>query len=444
MKQYLTKTAWLILLLVATALLFAFSVAYGFYISAVVIAAAIAGEAWIIFRHMENSSRVLKQFIWSIRYSDFLTSYAQNDKNNNRIAPELAEAMEEAIVRHKQQLQEKESQLQYFQALANHIDLSILVFSADGKIEWLNYAAQLLTGLKKPEQLDDLSSFQAELPSRLRALRPGELSILQVTKRQDTIQLVLSSMVFVVLGRQLTVVSMKNIRSVLEDKEIEAWQKLIRVLTHEIMNSMTPIVSLSELLQGKLQTDIPLSAEEQQEVNQAITTIHKRSNGLLHFVDNYRKVTGIPAPNMQVVQVKELLEEFARLYGKHNPPLRVIYPPVHLQIIADKGQIEQVLINLIKNAFEATAGREDAEVCLSAGINTDGQTYMEVRDNGAGISPSVLERIFIPFFTTKPAGSGIGLSISRQIMHAHRGTLTATSTEEKGSRFVLSFPGRLN
>lgn len=439
MKKYLKKGAWVIISILVTSLIFAFLVAYGFYIAAFVAFCCIMGEGWYLFQHIEHNARTLRQFIWAVRYTDFLVSYGKEGKISDEISPELAEAMEEAMDEYRKKLQEKESQLQYFQALADHIDMSIVVYSSSGAIERINRAARLQTGLKNPLTLDDLAMFQPELPDRLRSLQPGNLSILPVKQGQETFQLALSGMTFVVLGRQLTVVSMKNIRTVLEDKELEAWQKLIRVLTHEIMNSMTPIVSLSELLKEKLQAEDILTDDEQEEINQAVTTIHKRSNGLLHFVENYRKVTGIPGPALQVVSINNLLEEVGQLYKNHSRELQITFPPVNLQIIADRNQIEQVLINLIKNAFEATTGQEFAQVELSAGISVTGQTFIQVSDNGPGISTAVLDRIFIPFFTTKPAGSGIGLSISRQIMHMHRGSLTVISEEGKGSRFILNF-----
>lgn len=439
MKLYLRKTARWIALLLVTCLAFAFLVAYGFYISATLVLGVIAGEVYYLFRYMENNSRIMMQFIWSVRYSDFLASYTSGKKSREDISPELAEAMDEAILEYKKHLQEKESQLQYFQALANHIDLSVIVYTAEGKVEWMNYAAQFLTGITSPETIDGLSTFHPELPARLRAIRPGDISILQVSKGNEHFQLALSGMSFVVLGKPLTVVSLKNIRSVLEDKETEAWQKLIRVLTHEIMNSMAPILSLSELLRDKFNPPKQFSGEEAEEVNKAIETIFRRSNGLLRFVENYRKVTGIPSPVMQVVPVNELLNEMQQLLASDTPGLQVVFPSSYLQIIADKPQIEQVLINLVKNAREAQREGAPPLIELSAGIDANGYVFIQVADNGKGIPPAVLERIFIPFFTSKPSGSGIGLSISRQIMQMHKGSLTATSKEGSGSRFILTF-----
>ena len=180
-------------------------------------------------------------------------------------------------------------------------------------------------------------------------------------------------MSFVVLNKPLTVVSMKNIRSVLENKETEAWQKLIRVLTHEIMNSMTPIVSLSELLKSK-QTSDPITDEEREEIHQAVDTIFRRSSGLVRFVENYRKVTGIPTPSPEIIPVDSLLDNVALLFREETDSIKVLPSSSHLQVIADKALIEQILINLIKNALDATQECENPRIELSAGINAEGKT----------------------------------------------------------------------
>lgn len=440
MKQYSKKAAGLILLLVTTCLVFAFLVTGKFYISAFVVMGVILIEVYYLFRLMGKSDRLFRQFIWSVRYSDFLSSGIPPANKPEALPQELIDAMEEALQHYKKNLQQKESQLQYFQALANHIDLSVLVYSSEtGKIEWMNQAARIQTGLNFAETVDDLAVYHPELPARLRILHPGELSILQVRRKEEYSQLILSAMSFVVLGKPLTVVSMKNIRSVLENKETEAWQKLIRVLTHEIMNSMTPIVSLSELLKNK-QVSGDNNEEDREEVNQAVDTIFRRSSGLVRFVENYRKVTGLPAPVVEIITVDSLLNSAAVLFKEKSDIVKILPVTSHLQIIADKAMIEQILINLIRNAVDATQNYSEPSIELSAGINAEGKTYIQVSDNGTGIPADVQERIFIPFFTTKPTGSGIGLSISRQIMHMHKGNLTVISEAGQGSRFLLTFP----
>lgn len=440
MRQSSKKAAALILLLLITCLVFAFLVAGKFYISALVVGVVLLIEAYSLFHLMGKSERLFRQFVWSIRYSDFLSSGITSSNTPDALPQELTDALADALQHYKKDLQQKESQLQYFQALANHIDLSVLVYSSEtGRIEWMNQAAKIQTGLNFAETVDDLAVYHPELPTRLHILHPGELSILQVRRKEEYSQLILSAMSFVVLGKTLTVVSMKNIRSVLENKETEAWQKLIRVLTHEIMNSMTPIVSLAELLKSK-QTSGDNNEEDREEINQAVDTIFRRSSGLVRFVENYRKVTGIPTPAVEIISVDSLLNSAGMLFKVQSDIVNILPITSHLQIIADKAMIEQILINLIRNALDATQDCREPRIELSAGINTEGKTYIQVSDNGTGIPADVQERIFIPFFTTKPDGSGIGLSISRQIMHMHKGSLTVISEAGQGSRFLLTFP----
>lgn len=440
MKQYSKKAAGLIFLQLISCLVFAFLVAEKFYISATVIGGVIALEVYYLLQMMGRNDKLFRQFIWSVRYSDFLTSGSLAKEAPDLLPPEMTEAVEEALRHYKKHLQQKEGQLQYFQALANHIDLSVFVYSPESEeIEWMNQAAQIQTGLNFAETIDDLAAYHPELPARLRSLNPGELSILQVRRQEEYYQLILSSMSFIVLNKPLKVVSMKNIRSVLENKETEAWQKLIRVLTHEIMNSMTPIVSLSELIKNK-QSFESNNEEDREEINQAIDTIYRRSSNLVRFVENYRKVTGIPTPVPEIIPVEGLLNSVCLLFKDKQEIIKVLPQTSYLQIIADKSLIEQILINLVKNALDATQDVPHPKIELSAGINTEGKTYLQVSDNGTGIPADVQERIFIPFFTTKPSGSGIGLSISRQIMHIHRGNLTVVSETGQGSRFLLTFP----
>ena len=426
-------------LLLATSVTFGLLVAFQFYISAIVTFALILFEGYYLFHIKERNDRLFKQFIWSIRYSDFLASGTPLQKQNDKIPQDMVKVMEEALQHYKKHLQEKESQLQYFQALANHIDLSVLVNSATGQVERMNQLFKIQTGLNFAETIDDLATYHPELPARLRTLHPGELSILQVRRKDEYSQLILSAISFVVLGKPLTVVSMKNIRSVLENKETEAWQKLIRVLTHEIMNSMTPIVSLSELLRNKCMDEPGVDTEDREEINQAVETIFRRSSGLVRFVESYRKVTGIPMPIPEIIPVNHFLDNISLLFKDQKDKIKIVPATAHLQVIADKGLIEQVLINLVKNALDATRHCLRPQIELSAGINEEGKTFIRVSDNGTGIPVEVQERIFIPFFTTKPSGSGIGLSISRQIMHMHKGDLSVLSENGQGSRFFVTF-----
>ena len=242
-------------------------------------------------------------------------------------------------------------------------------------------------------------------------------------------------MEFTIQGRQLIIASMKNIHSALDSQETEAWQKLIRVLTHEIMNSITPIISLTELLSRQIEE---LKGDEgtKSEILQMLQTISRRGNGLVHFVGNYREVSHLPQPLLKPHTAQDILQDTLQLMQSERNDLQLSLPRNSLCIIADKAQIEQILINLIKNARE----NEAEHIVLSAGTTATDHPYLRVADDGTGIEPDVLERIFIPFFTTKPSGSGIGLTISRQIMHQHNGNITVSSHLGEGSTFTLLFP----
>ena len=215
----------------------------------------------------------------------------------------------------------------------------------------------------------------------------------------------------------------------MEANEIESWQKLIRVMGHEIMNSITPIISLSETLSTR--------EVEYSRMQQGMQVIHKRSKGLLEFVENYRRITRIPAPVKEKVTLAELFNGIAELIP--NDYISFAQPATQISIKADRTQIEQVLINIIKNAIEACAEVPYPQIQVKSSVSETGTVSITVSDNGPGILPNVLDKIFIPFFTTKENGSGIGLSLCKQIMHLHGGNITARSTPEQGSEFTLFF-----
>ena len=242
---------------------------------------------------------------------------------------------------------------------------------------------------------------------------------------------------FVTLGKEQQIISLKNIHSVLERNEMEAWQKLIRVLTHEIMNSITPIISLSETLSER---GIPklLGEKEYSIMLQAMQTIHRRSKGLLEFVENYRRLTRIPTPVCTKVSITELCMDLKKLFPEEYIHFEI--PSSDLTLYIDRAQIEQVLINLLKNAREACGRQSDKDIRVEVIISPAGNKLLTVSDNGEGILPDVLDKIFVPFFTTKTSGSGIGLSLCKQIMTLHEGSINVKSESGKGSKFILTFP----
>jgi Signal transduction histidine kinase regulating C4-dicarboxylate transport system len=218
---------------------------------------------------------------------------------------------------------------------------------------------------------------------------------------------------------------------------MEAWQKLIRVLTHEIMNSITPIISLSDTLSCNIQNK-EWAEENLLLLNQGLQTIHRRSKGLLNFVENYRKLTRIPSPILSPISISDLLNNIKKLYS-NLPIIYNIEDPNHILLI-DRIQIEQVLINLIKNATEACSDQPLPQIKISTFFLPDSKLFtLTISDNGCGILPEVIDKIFVPFFTTKPTGSGIGLSLCKQIINLHGGKITVESKANKGTTFTLKF-----
>ncbi|UCH20347.1 MAG: hypothetical protein JSU83_17590 [Deltaproteobacteria bacterium] len=272
--------------------------------------------------------------------------------------------------------------------------------------------------------------------------------MVKLQQGDDLLQLSIYATGFILRKQQLMLVAMQNIQNELEEKEMKSWQNLIRVLTHEIMNSITPIASLSSTAYGLLKNNQECEAPESMneiigDVRDAVNTIEKRSKGLLDFIENYRKLTRIPKPDFRIVQVKDLFERVGNLMKdqlEHQAiDFTIQVDPESLEITADWALIEQVLINMCKNSVEAVQGIRNPKIALTAGTDGLGNPVIKVIDNGKGISEEVAEKIFIPFFTTKPQGSGIGLSLSRQIMRLHKGTLSVTSKPGVETTFVLRF-----
>lgn len=239
------------------------------------------------------------------------------------------------------------------------------------------------------------------------------------------------------MNKALSAFRSRLYNSIVSEAEIEAWQKLIRVLAHEIMNSLAPIISLSETMSERGDKQNP-NPKEYAVMLEAMQSIHRRSTGLLHFVENYRKLTRIPEPIMRYFSIQDLFRDLRQLMGNDGIAIEFSVRPQELRLYADRGQIEQVILNLLKNATEAAKGQSGVQISVRAYTDQE-KTYIDVTDNGPGIVPESLDKIFVPFYTTKQTGSGIGLSLSRQIMNRHNGNITVKSQLNKGTVFSLVF-----
>ncbi|WP_244880366.1 sensor histidine kinase [Saccharicrinis fermentans] len=407
-------------------------------------------QIFAFIHYIDRTNRILNNFLESIRYSDFTRTFHVEGEGSS--FEKLKNSFNEVIKDFQEVRAEKEENFYYLQTVIQHIGIALIAFQKDGKVELINNATKKLFQVRNLSNVQALNSFSQEMVEKLFSIKHGENTLIKVQEKDNLLQLVIYATEFRIHNRTITLVSIKNIQQELEEKEMESWQKLIRVLTHEIMNSITPISSLSStvtLIIKDLMENLRAQGvgtdevDTLEEVETALKTIHKRTDGLLHFVNTYRNLTKIPNPNFSIFRVRQLFSNINHLFEEEikskNIRCDIRIEPESMELSADEHLIEQVIINLVKNAIHAVTGREDACIRLNAYMNSRGRIVMQVVDNGPGILPNVLDRVFIPFFTTKPQGSGIGLSLSRQILRLHGGTINAYSEPEKETKFTLTF-----
>jgi len=425
-------------------LLFYLGLQTSFYASAAVLALVLIAQIYSLIKYVERTNNDLVRFLSSIRYADFTQSFSA--RGRGRSFGELSAAISEVMNDFRRVRAEKEEQFQYLQTVVQHIGVGLVVFRQDGEVELVNTAAKRLLNVNHLTNIKELSAVSPALVDTLFAIKPGEKTLFTLEHRSETTQLAIHATSFRLRERYTTLVSLQNIRSELEEKEMEAWQKLIRVLTHEIMNSITPISSLASTADDLLKPDEggpTMSSEALTDVRGAIQTIKKRSQGLLHFVDAYRNLTRVPRPKFKICRISDLFAQAEKLVKTHTSgsvvQFRSSVDPESLELTADPELIEQVLINLLLNALHAVHDQPNGEIRMEASLDDRGRVIVEVIDNGPGISEEAREKIFVPFFTTKQEGSGIGLSLSKEIMRLHKGSIQFQSDPGKRTVFRLTF-----
>lgn len=401
-----------------------FCAAEQLWLTAAVCVAAFVGLYASLHHRQTRQIRLLRSFIRGIRHSGL--------KEIPRFVPEesaralgLEREIEHTLAAYRQQLFDEATRQKYYQLLLDHVDTGIVSCDGEGHVEWMNRAAtaQVGTCRRVPEEW-------------LRRSGP-EARVVPVERHGQTKDLLLSPTRFTLDNRPRILFTLKDIHHVLEEQQLESWKTLTRVLTHEIMNSLTPILSLSETLTRQAPTPEP-SAKQYGQMQQALEAIYRRSKGLLHFTENYRKLTRVPPPQYAAIRVDELFDDLKKLF--EGMYLTFDQPYLGFTFQADRSQIEQVLINLITNARDASPSPE-SEIKIHLRRNTaEDEVQISVQDYGQGIPVEAQERIFVPFYTTKPNGSGIGLALCKQIVNQHHGYITLHSTVGKGSLFTLCLP----
>jgi nitrogen fixation/metabolism regulation signal transduction histidine kinase len=447
MKRFYINCTIRVLLLSATICLMAYLFFETDFNAAGIFICLVAGyQVFALIRYVTKTNRDLARLLDSIKYADFSQSFSNNLEGSG--FEELHVAFSEVIKEFQSAKLEKEEHFRFLQTIVDHVGIGLIAFDPEGEVELINNAAKKLLKISRLGNVADLEAVSTRLAAILRELSPGANELVKLQQGDDLLQLSIYATGFVLRKQQLMLVAMQNIQYELEEEEMKSWQNLIRVLTHEIMNSITPIGSLAStaygLLKDNQECEVPETVNEVMvDVREAVNTIEKRSKGLLTFIENYRKLTRIPKPDFKIVPIKDLFDRVEQLMQDQIELKSISFSkkidPETLTITADAGLIEQVLINLCKNAVEAVDGVSHPKIKLKAETDGRGNSVIKVADNGRGITEEVAEKIFIPFFTTKQQGSGIGLSLSRQIMRQHKGTLRVSSTPNAKTVFKLRF-----
>ena len=415
------------------------------YASIIVLGLIIIYQIYSLIIYVEKTNRDLARFLSAIEYSDFSQTFIDKSLGSN--FSDLYKSFNNVISKFQNTRNETEEHLRYLETVMQHVGVGLISYNQSGEVQFINNAAKRLLKVTHLNNISALGRTSKNLTEKLFEMKTGEKAAIKIVDENDFIQLIIYATEFKLRSQRYMLVSLQNIQSELEDKEMEAWQKLIRVLTHEIMNSITPISSLASTVQTILSDNVNqysnLDTESLDDINSAVNTIQKRSEGLIHFVDSYRNLTRIPKPDFQIFLINTLFERIEKLMATELREKGIIFfisiNPKTLELTADPELIEQVIINLLINARQSLQLKDKGEIKLTALQDERGKVLIRVTDNGPGIPEENLEKIFIPFYSTKKNGSGIGLSLSRQIMRAHGGNIRVTSKLNEETVFTLRF-----
>lgn len=433
-----------VLLLVISLFIVAFLTLKGLYIYFILAIPVAIYAIYDVYRMLKKAQDEVSEFVEAIHYRDFSRNF------NVRQAPAELQPLRQGFnainTTFRTISKEKEVHFQYLQQILEMIDTGIITYNInDGYLIWMNEAFKKMLQIPYLKTIQSLEKRDAQLYRDIIDLKPRESKISNIQTDKNTSKILLSATVFQEEGATYKLVAFQNINEVIDETESQAWRKLLSVMTHEIMNSIAPISSLADTLSRQLSALSNQHTTENSSLNDlelGIETIRKRSEGLLKFAETYRNLNKITKLNLQKVYVRDMFENLYQLMHptleEKNIELDIILKDPNIQLEADTHLIEQTLINLIVNAIEALKGRANAKIQLSA-LLLNGKTVIKVLDNGTGIAPDVLDKIFIPFFSTRKTGSGIGLSLCKQIMMLHKGQIQVQSTEGEGTVFSLQF-----
>lgn len=442
-KNYEWRILWRVVLLCVTITGSAYLLAFRFPVYLLLTVPIVIFQILDLIRHQRKAHDELGEFVESVHYRDF-SRYFDVKHAPAELQP-LRKGFNEINTTFKVISKEKETQYQYLQKILELVDTGILSYETEsGNIVWMNESLKKMLQLPYLKTIHSLERRDPQLYNDILSLKPGEGRIANAHIENTTFKVLLSVTAFQTDGQVYKLVAFQNVNEALDETEAKAWQKLLGVMTHEIMNSIAPISSLADTLKQRLKQSTETEAAViPGDLEVGIDTIKRRSEGLLKFAETYRNLNRINKLNLQTVYLREL---FGNLLQLMQPTLEqkeiefeTIIKDTELQLNIDPSLIEQVLINLVVNAMDALKDTASPRIVLSAYISSNNKTVIKIADNGPGMSPELEEKIFIPFFSTKKNGSGIGLSLCKQIMMLHKGNIQVQTEPGKGTGVLLQF-----
>jgi len=418
------------------------------YHSAMILAAGVlvltVAELW---RFVGRTNREVARFLDAARYADYSQRFSLEDLGAG--FGELGRTFSDILDRMYEQRADQEIEVRRLRALIDHIPVPLMTVHPDDSITLQNNAARRLFGASRVTRLRDLQQFGHSFREAVAEAVPGERQLVTFSVEGVEYQLTLAATENVVAGEIHRLISLQDIQSELDVTQVQAWQDLVRVLTHEIMNSITPITSLATTAENvvddvirQTEADSPV-AGDLTDLRDAVHTVARRSDSLLQFVHGYRQLTRLAPPDKKRVRVADLFDSVRQLAEAEWPTsktaLSIEVEPAELDVYADRDLLEPVLLNLLRNAWQVTMNLADPKLRMIGRLNRRGNVIIEVCDNGPGVPEDLARQIFVPFFTTKPEGSGVGLALARQVMTVHGGFIRVADNDGVGARFTLTF-----
>jgi PAS domain S-box-containing protein len=431
----------------------------GYHATILFLSAVLVIQFFEIIRFISKTNAELVRFFDAVRHADFSQRFELKSLGTG--FEELGVTFTDILKRIQQVRSSQEGELRHIKAIIEHVPVPLLSIDDQGKITLWNNSVRRLFGTNVVTHIDDMAQFNKDFPKKLKNILAGERTLVHITIDGMEHKLIVSATEITTATQHETLLSMQDIQSELALAQLQAWQDLVSVLTHEIMNSITPVASLAktavdlvEDVQEKAKLLPAITTEVSEEITEelaedladilgAVKTVARRSDGLMQFVTSYRQLTRLPSPNKKAIQVATLFAHVETLtkqdWQEKGIELTRSITPQALDIFVDADMIEQILINLLLNAAQALSHIPSGKVSLSAFLNIRGHVVIEVTDNGTGIDQDNIQQIFVPFFTTKKEGSGVGLALTRQVMLAHNGKVTVRNNEQGGATFSLTF-----